>query len=167
MLNSPNGGPQGSVFGVYGEEGSFLLRSVGQNTWFERVGQTFGRRSVDFDGKAGTRPGCRDMHDVTCFGNELLDPEIVSNIPSPAPQFDGPSARKIRAAAGGKFVALSCPQLEPCQPLSPHRPFHQPAQGLKSSVWSRSSIITLFQRIIRPLARPVNSTSEYSMSSAM
>ena len=57
------------MLGVYGEEGAFLLRPVGQISWFESVGRTFGtaqlgklaglrewvelleRRSVDFDGK--------------------------------------------------------------------------------------------------------------------
>ena len=30
------------MLGVYGEEGSFLLRPVGQISWFEGVGRTFG-----------------------------------------------------------------------------------------------------------------------------
>ena len=32
----------GLALEVYGEEGPFLLRPIGQNSWFERVGRTFG-----------------------------------------------------------------------------------------------------------------------------
>ena len=34
--------PQGSVLGVYGEEGLFMVCPFGQNTGSERVGRTFG-----------------------------------------------------------------------------------------------------------------------------
>ena len=34
--------PQGSVLGVYGEEGLFMVCPFGQNTGFERVGRTLG-----------------------------------------------------------------------------------------------------------------------------